>query len=77
MWNVRQLRTSSKCWLESLKIRIHSEDKLVHGKTRRRWVLKEQEMRAWIGFMWLNTGTNGRLLLSRYRHLKFHNWWRT
>jgi hypothetical protein len=26
MWNVRQLRTSSKCWLQSLKIRDNLED---------------------------------------------------
>ena len=32
-------------------------------------------MDAWIGFMWFNIGADGRLLLSRYQHCKFHNWW--
>jgi hypothetical protein len=45
--------------LENLRERNHFEDPGVDGRIILRWVLKQWDVRAWTGPMWLRIGTGG------------------
>jgi hypothetical protein len=50
------------CWWESPKEIDHLEDQSIGGKMGSEWILGRLAWGVWIGFDWLWTGTDGRLL---------------
>jgi hypothetical protein len=47
--------------LENLKGGVHLGDPGIHGRVILEWILKNQGVRVWTGFIWFRIGTSGRL----------------
>jgi hypothetical protein len=46
-------------WCGNLRERDHFEDPSIDGRIILRWILRQGDGRAWIGLIWLRTGTGG------------------
>ena len=51
-----------RCWQENLKIEDHFEDLGVDMGIILRWILNEEDRRAWTGLIWTRIETSGGLL---------------
>jgi len=55
-------RVPTGFWLGNLRERDHLEDPGIYGRIILRWIFSKWDIGAWMGLIWLRTGTGGRLL---------------
>jgi hypothetical protein len=51
----------TKVWFENVKRRDNSKTSNISGRIILKWIFGKLNLRVWAGFMWLRTGTSGRL----------------
>jgi hypothetical protein len=63
MWHIRGIREMHiGFWWENLNKRHHLENLSINVWIILTLILKKQNRRVWMGFIWLNTRTSGRIL---------------
>jgi hypothetical protein len=66
MWHARgRGEVLTVFWWVSVRVRDHLKDPNADGRLLLERIVKKSVGKAWIGFMWLRTGTSGELLYSR------------
>jgi len=59
------MRNAYKIWSENLKVRDHFEYLGIGGRIILEWILEKHDQKLWTGFMWISTGTSGRILQTQ------------
>jgi hypothetical protein len=58
---MEEMRMHAKFWLESLKVRDHSEDLSVDWKIILKRILGKYDLKMFTGLIWLKIGASGGL----------------